>query len=62
MDVIIVGGSFAEVRAFRAQEALPSRCHVPTREMLKGHRPSKIHLLPDFFHRRDGHRLVCLGL
>lgn len=51
-DLVIAGG-FREAAEFRAQESLPSRSIVAHRDGLSGRRPTRIHLLPDFFKKRD---------
>lgn len=51
-DLVIAGG-FREAAEFRAQESLPSRSIVAHRDGLSGRRPTRIHLLPDFFNKRD---------
>lgn len=50
---LVIAGNFREAAEFRAQESLSGRDIVRSRESLTGRRPARIHLLPEFFKRRD---------
>lgn len=50
---LVIAGSFREASEFRVQESLPGRGIVRSRESLTGRRPARVHLLPEFFKRRD---------
>ena len=53
MQEKIIAGSPREASEFRAQEGLKASAMVWSRRGLTGSRPAKVHVLPEFFRRRD---------
>lgn len=53
INELVLVGSFREGAEFRAQENIPVSAVVRTRDAIGGRRPHRVHLLPEFFGRRD---------